>query len=190
MVITDMNIILLDINKNMCNQWKRYFSNMENIKIENCYLDTYLKNNQVDCIVSPANSFGIMDGGYDLAITKWYGYQLMTKVQDIIYDKYYGEQPVTSSILVETESNPKYLIHTPTMRYPMLILDTEVIYHCMRNTLITALNNNIQSIIIPAFGGATGGVQLNTIAYMMYQAYLSLINPIKCTNFSMINMLN
>lgn len=33
------------------------------------FMDTY----DVECVVSPANSFGLMDGGYDLTITMWFG---------------------------------------------------------------------------------------------------------------------
>lgn len=181
-----MNIILLDLDKSMCNEWTKVFKGKEDIYIVNDNLEHFLSNNQVDCIVSPANSFGIMDGGYDLAITNWFGRDLMHKVQDMIINEFYGEQPVSSSIIIETESNPKYLIHTPTMRYPMIVKDYEVIYHCMRNTLMKAIENNINTIVIPAFGRATGRVPNEIVAYMMYRGYISIKKPNNHINWSVV----
>jgi hypothetical protein len=73
-----------------------------------------------DCLVSPANSFGMMDGGMDAAITQFFGIALERKVKAQILEDYLGEQPVGTSLIVKTE-NPKhpFLAHTPTMRVPM-----------------------------------------------------------------------
>ena len=68
------------------------------------------------------------------------------------------------------------LIHTPTMRIPSPIVDSEIIYTSMRSTLMCALNNNVKTIIIPAFGGSTGMVPFNTIAREMYKAYIQIFN--------------
>jgi len=133
-----------------------------------------MKDNKVNCVVSPANSFGLMDGGFDLAITKWYGDQLQKRVQKYIIDNYYGEQPVGTSFIIETGNENEYLIHTPTMRVPERILDARVIYHCMRSALIEAKKHNIESIVIPMFGGTTGCIPSNIIASLMYEAYKQL----------------
>src|SRR2546423_1741865 len=47
-----------------------------------------------DCMVSAGNSFGLMDGGVDAAITRFFGSPLMDKVQRQILEEYLGEQPV------------------------------------------------------------------------------------------------
>jgi O-acetyl-ADP-ribose deacetylase (regulator of RNase III) len=47
-----------------------------------------------DAIVSPANSFGLMDGGFDAALTKFFGGYLQSAVQERIIKEYSGEQPV------------------------------------------------------------------------------------------------
>ena len=52
-----------------------------------------------------------------------------------------------------------------------------VVYFAMRSTLICALKNNIRSIVIPAFGGACGGLDPDVIAYMMKEAYDQVMNP-------------
>ena len=168
-----MKIILLDNKKEMCNAWKKYFNGIDDVEIVNDYIQSY-DLNKVDCLVSPANSYGLMDGGYDLALTKMFGDQLQKMVQNYIIDNLYGEQPVGSSIIVDIPNTNKKLIHTPTMRIPSPIVDSEIVYTSMRSTLICALKNNIKSIIIPAFGGTTGMVPMEIIAKEMFKAYIQI----------------
>ena len=136
-----------------------------------------MKTRQVQCVVSPANAFGLMDGGYDLAITEWFGNQLQERVQQYIIHHFYGEQPVGTSFLIDAGKDGQSLIHTPTMRTPQQILDPQVIYQCMRTTLMCAAEHNIESIVIPMFGGLTGGVRPQLVADMMWRAYQQLKNP-------------
>ena len=63
------------------------------------------------------------------------------------------------------------------MRIPSTIKDPMIIYHCMRTCLLTALENGIQSIVIPAFGGGCGSVPSQTMAVMMHEAYKQIMNP-------------
>ncbi len=169
-----MEIFIIDANRNVIEAFKTYFDDLKDVKIIYSHLEKFLSCNKVECLVSPANSFGLMDGGYDYAITKHFGCELQEKVQRYIVDNFYGEQPTGTSFLIETDSNPKYLIHTPTMRYPQKINNPEIIYHCMRSCLIEAMKHNIKNILIPAFGGGTGQVSYTTIAYLMRKAYEQL----------------
>lgn len=79
-----------------------------------------------------------------------------------------------TSFIIETGKANEYLIHTPTMRVPERIIDPRVIYQCMRTSLIEAKKHNIESVVIPMFGGATGCIDSNTIAEMMYKGYKQL----------------
>ena len=155
---------------------KAYFG-CEDVELVNNSFDQFMEQNNIHCVVSPANSFGLMDGGYDLAITQWYGNQLQERVQDYIIKNFCGEQPVGTSFIIETNKDNQYLIHTPTMRTPQRIEDPRIIYQCMRTTLIEAKKNNIESILIPMFGAATGGVRPQIVAKMMWLAYKQLQNP-------------
>ena len=65
------------------------------------------------------------------------------------------------------------------MRVPSKIKDERVIYQCMRTTLITAKQNNIENILIPMFGGLTGKIHPHTIAKMMKLAYDQIQEPPK-----------
>lgn len=174
-----MQIYLLDIDNRMTALWKIYFDAVENVHVV-CddfkhFMDTY----SVDCVVSPANSYGIMDGGYDLAITEYFGKQLMERVQKYIIENCYGEQPVGTSISLDTRIDNIKLIHTPSMRVPSNIKDPMVVYFCMRTCLMEALKQGVKSIVIPAFGGGCGRVPGQVIAKLMYEAYMQVMNPPK-----------
>lgn len=175
-----MEIYLIEIDQRKFKYLKAYFEN-ENVKLINDSFENFMKNNKekIDCVVSPANSFGLMDGGYDLALTNWYGNQLQERVQDYIINNYLGEQPVATSFIIEANKDNQYLIHTPTMRTPENITDARVIYQCMRTTLITAMKNKVKSILIPMFGGDTGMVKPQVVAKMMWKAYQQINNPPK-----------
>lgn len=178
-----MYIYLLDINKEMTNAWHKYFGNINNVEIINDDFVHFMNTHpNIEAVVSPANAYGLMDGGYDGAITRYFGEDLQHKVQNIIVKEWYGEQPVGTALTVLTDkavaNSHKLirLIHTPTMRSPEVIIDPRIVYQCMRTTLIEAKKQDVQSIVIPAFGGLCGAVSYELLAYYMFLAYKQIIN--------------
>lgn len=170
-----MKIYLLDCNENIVEAWRKFF-NEDNVEIVLDYFDSFMnKHKEIQGVVSPANSFGLMDGGYDAAITKYFGKDLMKKVQQQILRDCNGLQPIGSALSVPITEN-QYLIHVPTMIVPSPILDVNIIYQCMRVTLKCAEQLNLESIVIPAFGGLTGRVDADVIAEKMYKGYLHYNN--------------
>lgn len=175
--LKELNIVLLDINHYITDSWKSEFKGLSNIQVLNMTLQEYLKNNKVECIVSPANSFGLMDGGFDKYIIDYFGLNLMKMVQSYILNEFYGEQPICTSFIINTyNAKVPYLIHTPTMGVPMDISRTLNVYYCMKSTLKCAIDNNIKSILIPAFGGCCGNVQPKVIAKQMKLAYKHMLD--------------
>lgn len=192
-----MKIYLLDINKNMTDAWYKYFVSyreMGEIEIVNDDFASFMNTHpNIEAIVSPANSFGLMDGGYDKAITDYFGKELMEDVKKVIMEEWFGEQPVGTSITIPIyskriintigiECHP-VLIHTPSMRTPEQIKDSRIVYQCMRTTLIEAEKQETNSIVIPAFGGLTGKVPCEEIAKMMFFAYKQIYNQPKEINW-------
>ena len=171
-----MKIYIIEKDIEKFKYLRSYFEDINDVDLINNDFKAFIKNNKVECVVSPANSFGLMDGGFDLALIGWYGKQLEKRVQQYIIDNYYGEQPVGTSFIIDTNKDNQKLIHTPTMRIPSKIKDESIIYQCMRNTLILAKKNNIKSILIPMFGGTTGDVHPQIISKMMRLAYDQLQN--------------
>lgn len=140
-------------------------------------------------MVSPANSFGLMDGGIDAEIIAFFGSSLMERVQQRILEEYVGEQPVGTSLIVET-GHPKhpFLAHTPTMRVPMSVAGTHNPYMAMWAMLLAVKRHNqqatqqIKSIACPGLGTGIGRVPYGEAARQMALAYDNFLYPPKYLN--------
>lgn len=169
-------IYLLDRNPKMTAYWQQGFTTeIQKNKVEvvqDEFTHFMYTHPQIDAVVSPANSFGLMDGGYDKAIIEYFGEDLQETVQNKLQEEYLGEQPVGTCMKVPIpKSKEKVLLHTPTMRMPEPILDPRIIYTAMRSALVTAIKCSISTVVVPAFGGCTGAVPEKLIARLMYEAY-------------------
>ncbi len=141
--MSEIRLILVDPNPQMCINWRKEFAGLPNIEIVNGYFETI---ERFDCMVSASNSFGLMDGGVDGAITRFFGESLMKRVQDRILNEFLGEQPVGSSFIIEIgRSKHPFLAHTPTMRVTMPIASTDYAYLAMKATLLAVRSHNLVS---------------------------------------------
>jgi hypothetical protein len=59
-----MKLILFDINTELTLEWAKQFNGVGGVTVDNSPLDSVIGLG-VDALVSPANSFGYMDGGID-----------------------------------------------------------------------------------------------------------------------------
>lgn len=117
-----------------------------------------------DCVATAGNSFGLMDAGMDLAVVKYFGTQLMERIQQRILEDHLGEQPVGTCLIVETgHLQHPFVAHAPTMRIPMNIAGTDHVYLATWAVLTAIYRHNrdseekIRSLVCPAFGTGTGG---------------------------------
>ena len=72
------NLILCDFTEELCEEWRLAFADFPEVEIRYGIFEHI----DFDCINSPANSFGLMDGGIDEAITMYFGQQMMDRVQN------------------------------------------------------------------------------------------------------------
>ena len=173
-------LVLVDPNIALCDAWATAFSSYPEVKIVNGRFEQIPV---FDCMVSAANSFGLMDGGVDLAITNFFGASLQTSVQQVILARYTGEQPVGTSFIVETghPAHP-FVAHTPTMRVPMSIAGTDQVYLAMKAMLqavqdFNAAGERIQTVVCPGLGTATGRMPAAEAARQMELAYRYYQHP-------------
>lgn len=176
--------ILLATNMYIADCFEKAFQEFDNVVIHKGIFEQI---ENIDCLVSPANSFGLMDGGMDLAITNYFGDQLQKRVQQYIIDEYYGEQPVGTSFVIKTNNEKiKYLAHTPTMRVPKIIKETDNVYRATKSTLIAIekYHEQINNVAIPAFGAGVGRVHPVDVAYQMTLAFKHFENPPKSIDWN------
>lgn len=181
------HLYLVDVNKKVVDAWKKVFSKYPRVKIFHQGFETLP---DYDCIVSPANSFGLMDGGVDSVITQQFGLQLQFRVQDYIIKEYQGEQPVGTCFIIPTgDKKHKYLAHTPTMRVPMDIRNTDYVYLAMKALLREVQkfnkkhNNEIKIVACPGLGTLTGQVNADECARQMELAYRNFLQVPKRINW-------
>jgi O-acetyl-ADP-ribose deacetylase (regulator of RNase III) len=177
----NVKIFLRDLSESIIDAWHTVFAGYPDIEIS-CgnILDL-----QKDAIVSPANSFGFMDGGIDLAYSRYFGWDLQKRLQKVIREEYYGELLVGRAVILETKNKEiKYLISAPTMRVPQDISETLNAYLAFRAVLIEIKefndknDNKIKSLLCPGLGTLTGCMSSMTCASQMKKAYDSIFKGI------------
>jgi O-acetyl-ADP-ribose deacetylase (regulator of RNase III) len=184
---TRLKLILTAPSSSLFAAFQHHFADFPDVTIVNNGFEWLPK---YDCLVSPANSFGMMDGGIDAAITRYFGLDLERHVQQRILQDYLGEQPVGSSFIIAT-GHPQHpwLAHTPTMRIPMAIKGTDIPYTAMWAMLLAVRQHNqthpdraIRSIACPGLGTGIGQVPHDEAARLMAVAYDHFLYPPKVIN--------
>src|SRR5919109_1125333 len=90
--------IFADYWKPLVNAWSQSFSEFDNVEVHESDFFAH----DADAMVSPANSFGIMDGGLDAAIRRELGASIEPAVQKVIIERHHGELPVGAAEIVPT----------------------------------------------------------------------------------------
>lgn len=170
-----MQIILSDTNTKMIEAWRAFFENEPNVLIK----EGDITQIECDAVVSPANSFGFMDGGLDYALSERFGWDLEKKLQTMIKNLPEGELLVGQSILLETgDIKIPYLISAPTMRIPTNFnIDTSInAYLAMKAVLIKVKSDSkINSVAVPGFCTGVGRMQPIIAAKQMHIAYKEIV---------------
>lgn len=187
-----MKLILTAVEKSLADAWQKFCGDLDFVTVhQGSILET-----ECDAVVSPANSFGFMDGGID-AIYLWhFGNDLQTRVRRQIFEHHHGELVVGNADVVETgnEAIP-FLIVAPTMRVPMILQDTVNPYLAARAifTLVkhktflsgshegASIAEHIKTIALPGLGTGVGRVGFNTCAHQVRKA----IDDILLENYTM-----
>lgn len=174
-----MELWLVDIDPLVVEAWEIAFEGCSNVYIRQDDILSIAENT----IVSPANGYGIMDGGIDLIYSEYFGEKPQKEVQKKISRRPDGILPVGSAVLVET-GNAKipYMISAPTMIVPEKV-DKANVYFAMSAILKVANTNRniVKKIFCPGLATGTGGVLPIDAATEMAHCYkkfmANLFNP-------------
>lgn len=126
-----------------------------------------------NCVVSPGNSQGFMDGGIDKSFTQFFGPGIEATVREAIGRRPEVTLPIGSSMVVKTNHGliPFSLV-APTMEVPELV-DASNAYRAMRAILrIASANEDIgRAVFCPGLCTGVGGVLPGEAAKQMARAY-------------------
>ncbi len=171
----ELIIKLVDLNPLMVAAWNEKFKDQPNVIVELADLTK----TSCDAVVSPANSFGFMDGGVDLPLSERFGWDLQDRLQAKIKALEEGELLVGRSLVIETnDQKVPYLISAPTMRVPMNFnISTSVnAYLAMKAALIACKNTvGINTVAIPGMCTGCGKMPFDIAANQMFYAYKEIV---------------
>lgn len=187
-----LKIILAAIEHDLADAWEQHCGDLPGVSIHRgSILDL-----AVDAVVSPANSFGFMDGGINLRYSERFGWELQQRLQELIRMRHHGELLVGAAEIVETKSNHiPYVIAAPTMRVPMILTETVNPYLAARAVLLLIRHgivptgilagepvaSAVQTVAFPGLGTGIGRVDPNTCARQMRAAIEEVLH--ECCDF-------
>lgn len=176
-----MKIILSSIDEPLAKAWETYCGEFDFVEIDR----GNILNLKVDAVISPANSFGFMDGGIDMVYSQHFGWGVQKQLQEQINQFRHGELLVGEAEIVATHhSQIPYVIAAPTMRVPMILADTVHPYLAARAIFLLIKNGKfrtgelagekisdaVTSIAIPGLGTGVGRVPPEKCGAQMRQA--------------------
>lgn len=169
-----MEVILTAVEGALADAWKLFCGDLECVTVHRGSIFEVA----CDAVVSPANSFGFMNGGIDALYVKHFGAGIQDKVQEMIAKRHHGELLVGTADLVETgDQSMPYLIAAPTMRVPMVLTDSVNAYLAARAVFLLVKNGcfpsgdpvrqRVQRVAFPGLGTGVGQLGVNTCAHQM-----------------------
>lgn len=132
-------------------------------------------------LVSPANSFGFMNGGIDAVYIQKFGQQLEDRVREEISEwGNFGELLVgQTTMLPLSTSATECLIVAPTMRVPQRIYDATDIFLATRQAVNSAYFSLFKTLLMPGMGTGVGGVSYDRAARNMIMGIVAALSDHK-----------
>jgi len=176
-----LKIILSAVEKDLADAWERHCADLPDVIIH-CGSILELS---VDAVVSPANSFGFMDGGIDHRYSHHFGWEVQDRLQELIRDRHHGELLIGTAEIVETGSlRIPFVIAAPTMRVPMILRDSinsylaaRAVFLLIRRGVVASgslagetVDSVVKSVAFPGLGTGVGQIGPNTCARQMRAA--------------------
>ena len=186
-VSAPIEIHLRDLGRPLIEAWRREFAGVDTVTMScgdifsmqpglvaaGAPIDV-----KADAIISPANSFGFMDGGIDAVYTYQFGDSLQQRLQELLAREHGGELPIGAAVIVPTmHQDIPWCISAPTMRVPQNVADTVNAYLAFRAALRAVLAHNekgrdaIRTILCPGLGTAVGQMPVARCARQMRRAW-------------------
>lgn len=174
---------LRDLNPEVVKAFNQFFSRGGRVEIsEGDVMDL-----DTTAIITPANSFGIMEGGLGDCLNKISQGKLENRIRKMIQDKHAGEMPVGQAEIIKSGMDkPQFVVVAPTVRVPIRQTNTNTNTYLATRAALRSLaaymrevNENggakIESVALVGMG--TGGAKCPpaVAAFQMYEAYCQVV---------------
>lgn len=174
---------LVDLNPEVVKAWNQFFSRGGRAEITEGDIMSF----DATAIVTPANSFGIMEGGLGDCLNKASQGKLETRIRKMIQDKHAGEMPVGQAEIIKSGMDkPQLVVVAPTVRVPIRQTNTTVNTYLATRAALRAIaaymreaneNGGIKIESVAFVGMGTGGAKCPpaVAAFQMYEAYCQVV---------------
>jgi O-acetyl-ADP-ribose deacetylase (regulator of RNase III) len=171
MTARQMSVLLVHREADLGKAWRTAFADAVGVQV----VSGDITEVACDAVVSPANSFGFMDGGLDNALSERFGWDLQERLQQAIRGLPERELLVGKAMVIATnEIRIPWLIAAPTMRVPMnfQIATSVNAYLAMKAILLAAsVHPDISSVAIPGLCTGVGRMPVDIAAIQMRAAF-------------------
>jgi O-acetyl-ADP-ribose deacetylase (regulator of RNase III) len=164
-----MRLHLVDSNAHLVNAWSEAFGEFPEVDVRHGDILAVAEH----CVVSPARSYGFMDGGIDDSYRVFFGARIERTIQEAVARRTEGNLPVGASIVIRTgHERVPFMIVAPTMTVPEQV-DRRHCYRAMRAVLrIAGTNADVgRDVYCPGLAAGIGTVPPEDSAAMMAEAY-------------------
>ncbi len=173
--MTSLRIVLTAVADSLGDAWERFCGDLPFVTVHRGSIPDV----EADAVVSPANSFGFMDGGIDALYMDQFGPDIQLRVRRQIYDQHAGEIVTGAADIVKTaHERIQFLIAAPTMRVPMVLRDSPNAYLAARAVFLLVqrgpfstgrhagqrIADHIRTVAMPGLGTGVGCIGFNTSA--------------------------
>lgn len=164
-----MELWVVDIDSQLTDAWATEFANEPNVNVRNGDILLLAENT----IVSPANSYGWMDGGIDRAYTDYFGLQLQARLQAEIAERRGGKLDVGAALFLRThDARIPYLISAPTMVNPGPVGPENAFFAMLAALKVAALHASVVTkLFCPGLATGIGEVAPRLAAREMANAW-------------------
>lgn len=192
-----LHFTLLDPSSSLAEEWNEAFTKYETVSIKLSFIHSRLADlvppeSHFDCIVSPANSYGRLDGGFDYFLS-----EALAPVDDLLaptqlaqttlYRRWKGYAPpgtctlvpLSGSVCENNSHGCAFIAICPTMRIPEnVVWNREIVYNCVWSLLVAIDEHNrcaeasgtgkrINKVLMTGLGTGVGGVSARRCAQQM-----------------------
>lgn len=177
---TECNFVFIDTSSQFAKSINKYFKNIDNAVGLTMDVQNYKSNNKI-FYVSPANSFGFMDGGIDKIYSKHMFRDVEGRIKSVI--NRHGKLsklgrpylPIGSAIIVAADNSTKnFMIAAPTMLFPQDVKGTQNPYYAflaVLNVISTCPMSMYADIVVPGLCTGYGNIEPEESAKQIYKAY-------------------
>jgi O-acetyl-ADP-ribose deacetylase (regulator of RNase III) len=176
-----MKLILTAVEEPLAEAWAKFCGDLDFVTVHHGSILEV----ECDVVVSPANSFGFMDGGIDALYMLHFGAEIETRVRRQILEHHRGELLVGQADIVETGNTQiPFLVVAPTMRVPMVLSDTvnpylaaRAVFRLWQEGVFVSgsftgekIATHVQTVAMPGLATGVGRVSASTCAHQVRAA--------------------